>query len=334
MSPRPPTAEEQLRFLSDFPTLLDEGQFTATYKFALRVALADLAVEMGDDSGAPLTIPIRKIAEKFVHYYWRQAAPWTPAGRPARAGVLEQNAGKQAEVITKLLAVRERVSPYVVDVRRDPKAWSALLSRVERTVKVMPLWKLQRLPGRVHDFLYSHAEAGGTIELHPGVAFNLRRFHPLVSGVARARWADFVRGLKKNQPLLGQAVDLHTFLFGGERASLGDYAGLLRELQGGACFYCRRKIAGRSAVDHFVPWARYPVDLGHNFVLADPGCNGRKADFLAGVAHLERWVRRNDDHREELSRRFSGLHAPHDLEASMQIAAWAYGQVEKSAGQV
>ncbi|HEX6852978.1 MAG TPA: hypothetical protein VF139_16400 [Candidatus Polarisedimenticolaceae bacterium] len=46
-SPEPSPAE-QLRFLENYQTLLDEGQFTATYKFALLVALADLAVESGD----------------------------------------------------------------------------------------------------------------------------------------------------------------------------------------------------------------------------------------------------------------------------------------------
>ena len=37
------------------------------------------------------------------------------------------------------------------------------------------------------------------------------------------------------------------------------------------------------AVDHFIPWRRYPLDLGHNFVLAHSACNSSKGDRLAAV---------------------------------------------------
>ena len=52
----PPTAEEQLRFLTNLQRLLAEGQFVATYKYALLLALADIAVESGDYSGDSLKI--------------------------------------------------------------------------------------------------------------------------------------------------------------------------------------------------------------------------------------------------------------------------------------
>ena len=39
------------------------------------LALADIAVELGDDSGASLTVPVERIAEKYIAYYWRQTAP-------------------------------------------------------------------------------------------------------------------------------------------------------------------------------------------------------------------------------------------------------------------
>jgi hypothetical protein len=67
----PPTPREQIQFLTNLQRLLAEGQFTATYKYALLMALADLAIEEGDDSGAPLRIATRAIAEKFIEYYWR-----------------------------------------------------------------------------------------------------------------------------------------------------------------------------------------------------------------------------------------------------------------------
>ena len=71
----PPTAEEQLKFLMNVQRLLAEGQFTATYKYALLLALADIAVEVGDYSGASLNVSTKLIAEKYIQYYWRQCVP-------------------------------------------------------------------------------------------------------------------------------------------------------------------------------------------------------------------------------------------------------------------
>ncbi len=76
------------------------------------------------------------------------------------------------------------------------------------------------------------------------------------------------------------------------------------------------------------------MDLAHNFVLADTGCNAGKSDFLPDVPFLEKWVRRNDDHRAALADGFAKVHAPHDLDVSIQITAWAYEQVERSGGRV
>ena len=40
-------------------------------------------------------------------------------------------------------------------------------------------------------------------------------------------------------------------------------------------------MTGEGCVDHFIAWSRYPVDLGHNLVLAHNGCN--EADRLVRV---------------------------------------------------
>ena len=71
----PPTADDQIQFMVNIQRLLDEGLFTASYKFALLLALAVLSIEQGDDSGDPLELTTDAIAEKFVQYYWRQVVP-------------------------------------------------------------------------------------------------------------------------------------------------------------------------------------------------------------------------------------------------------------------
>ncbi|MEM5314284.1 hypothetical protein [Paraburkholderia sp. JHI869] len=92
----PPSAEAQLSFLTRFQRLFAEGDFTATYKFALLISLADLAVEIGADDGAELTLTKRQIAERFVQLYWRHATPYGTGRAGTQPGVLIQNLGTQA----------------------------------------------------------------------------------------------------------------------------------------------------------------------------------------------------------------------------------------------
>jgi hypothetical protein len=89
----PPTPDEQIQFLANLQRLLGEGQFVASYKFALLLSLADLSVEKGDDSGSALTLTTDEIGEKFVHYYWRQAVPYPAGAKGASAPAEHWQAG-------------------------------------------------------------------------------------------------------------------------------------------------------------------------------------------------------------------------------------------------
>src|ERR1035438_8085058 len=85
---------------------------------------------------------------------------------------------------------------------------------------------------------------------------------------------------------MGETTDLNEFLFGSERNNLAVVRPVLLDLPRGRCFYCNVGIPGATAhVDPFVAWARYPVDLGHNFVLADERCNNKKRERLPACEH-------------------------------------------------
>jgi len=90
----------------------------------------------------------------------------------------------------------------------------------------------------------------------------------------------------------------------------------------------------RSDVDHFIPWSRYPVDFGHNFVLAHGACNINKADRLAAVEHLEKWCVRNEMYGEELATAFGERNIIHDQDSSWRVTAWAYEQAQISSSLV
>ena len=104
-----PSAEDQIAVLAGVQRILSEGQFTATYKFALLMAIADLAVETGDDSGASLTLSTKAIAEKFVEYYWRHVVPYIPGPFAPTGVILQQNTLRQAAVVN---FVRDARSKY------------------------------------------------------------------------------------------------------------------------------------------------------------------------------------------------------------------------------
>lgn len=99
------------------------------------------------------------------------------------------------------------------------------------------------------------------------------------------------------------------------------------------CLYCGKRLTGKMQVDQFVPWSRYPADLGHNFILAHGKCNNAKSDFLAAENHLVAWVEQNHDDHAELHERLIPAALPCDLAASVQIAKWRYQQTEKANGQ-
>jgi hypothetical protein len=65
-APVGPTPAEQVAFLGQIERLLSEGQFVATYKYALLVSIADLAVQLGRDDGSELDLSVRLIAEQFI----------------------------------------------------------------------------------------------------------------------------------------------------------------------------------------------------------------------------------------------------------------------------
>ena len=302
--------------------LLDEGLFTASYKFALLLALADLSIEHGDESGAALSLATDDIAEKFVQYYWRQAVPYANATQSA---ILQQNTDRQAAVVNMVADARVEYGNSLTAAMRDHKGWMRLVRKAAKVVRDMPLWRLQRIGSQQLDFLYEKQGDGRVIQLRPGVAFCLRKFHALISDLVRGAWMRYVR--QQNLGILGETADLNEFLFGSERSNLAVVRPVLRDLQRGRCFYCRGAITGDAGhVDHFIAWARYPVDLAHNFVLADERCNSKKRDRLPAYEHLAAWAERNAKYGAQIAGELEQRGLVAELVASKRVAQWAYGQ--------
>jgi hypothetical protein len=323
-----PDPEEQLQFLFKVQRVLSDGLFTASYKFALLLALADLAVERGNDEAKDLSLDTLDLAEKFVALYWRQVLPWVPRGadgRPTRR--LAQARGGEAAILNQIANAHDRYQGSLTRLRHDRQDWTRLLAGVGRTIAIMPLWKLQTVGGQKLDFIYPNVGRGGKIQMRGEAVHCFRGFRDIIGDLAQTAWVNFVNGLAKNRPVLGQSADLRQFLFGSDRALLAPFRPFLRDFQNGRCFYCDDRLRGEVAVDHFIPWSRYALDLGHNLVLADCGCNGNKAERLAAFGHLERWCARNETpgFTDQLEKRS----LPHDLHRTRRAASWVYDRAER-----
>lgn len=329
----PPSAQFQLRFLQNVQRIFDEGSFTASYKFALLQAIADLAVLHGSDTGDELTLSTQALAERIVELYWRQVAPWDWA-EGGEAVVLSQITQKNSAILKNVAEVSAEYAGSLARARSRFTAWRRLVRDVDRTVRLMPLWKLQVVGGEPNAFLYEHKEGARVTEitLHPGVAYCLRAFHALISELVQSRWARFVQ--ERNPEQFTGHRELREFLFGSTREGLTHLVAPLMEVQEGLCLYCAKGIRGQPHVDHFVPWSRYPSNLGHNLVLAHADCNARKSDHIAAAEHLARWARRNVDSAYALEREFDAAGAEHDLARSREVVRWAYRQIERRQGRV
>ena len=325
-----PSAEDQLRFLSNIQRVFAEGDFTATYKFALLIALADLAVELGADDGRELVLSTRQICERFIQMYWRQALPYGKGLPDSSPGVLVQNNGAQAAVISAIGSFRTVQGVGTYQAARSHPEFQKLLAKVAQTVSAQPLNYLQNFGGTTNDFLYERA-GSGRVRLKPGVAYCLRQFYPLVQQLARSHWVDHIKGNQRNHLILGEADDLEDFLFSTSRQTLTAMANGLRKLDGPSCFYCGGNLT-TSDVDHFVPFSQYPRDLAHNFVLAHPTCNRSKSATLAARPHLERWLERLARRSDAIAEigQVAGLVV--DANVSLQIATWGYTSAIASCG--
>lgn len=319
-------------------SLLDEGTFVATYKYAVLLGLIDVCMENTSPTGeAPEMVTTRQLAEKVLEIYWPQSVPFHYPSFPEPT-VLTQNRGtpdSQAAILRAIVEFRrEHASDASAPLTRArvsaPEQFEDLVQFIEWKLIQMPLPRVQYF-GRTHDeFLYSiswdrdvqmgavseyqqggHSSFDNRIQLKSDVGEYLVLLNGLLRPFIHRQWASMVARMNELEE-----SRLEDFLFGPRRIPLDTVRPGLRELQGNRCFYCDDPLRGsgrrRAEVDHFIPWARYPNNAIENLVVAHERCNGRKSDLLAAPQHLSRWRARFDS---EL------LKAP-ELEEVAEEAAW------------
>ena len=345
---RHPTADEHLAFLVKLQRLLSEGDFTATYKFALLMALADISVERGHDDVRPLDISMRDIAENFIECYWQQTNPYgsgveTTGGAgnlanltsgirsevyatPATQfnGVISQNMGATAKVVSDIQTFRQSTHTDSIVKAKQAASFGKLVTSIAQTVSAQPVTYFQNIAGATDAFVYERIRAG--LRLKPGVSSHLRKFHGLIQHMTRDRWVRHIKNNKRNIPILGQKEDLYAFLFQTNRNALGIISTSLSKLNNKTCFYCRNRINGTPDVDHFIPFSVYGRDIVQNFVLAHASCNRSKSDVLAAKPHIQKWLESLDKYQDDINQIAQEAGVISDHATILSVANWTYQQ--------
>ncbi|BDM66093.1 HNH endonuclease [Shewanella sp. NFH-SH190041] len=319
-----PNADTQLNFIAYLQRIFVEGDFVATYKFALLHALADICVELSlpKDPQDGLCIPLSLLTEKFIELYWQHSVPYSANGETPI--LLRQNTGKQSALISQLEGFRLQGVGSLTQLRKHAD-WHALLVKTQRVLMDGPLWRLQKLAGVDECLLYPHQlNSKREIQLNLGVDYCFRRFHDLVVSMTRAQWLQKIREYPANHAMIGDNGNLENFLFGTNRNSLAKVTEVLRHIQQDNCFYCGKAMREKGQVDHFIPWARYPNDLAHNFVLAHSSCNNNKKAFLAAQCHKDNWFEQNIVQHTDLITTELGRSFTADAHRSTAVTSWAY----------
>jgi 5-methylcytosine-specific restriction endonuclease McrA len=307
---RAPDDRGAIGFAEKVLLLLEEGQFVATYKYAVLLALLDLALEHTGRTGEPPEVlTTRQLADKILEIYWPHTSPF-PAGR--RAEVLVQNRRGQAEIVSAIVRFRARHAPDpstpLWEARRAaPARFERLVHRIEWKLIEMPLPRLQTLGGVPQEFVYrlgwgdpapmaevtryqrgERSAFDNRVVLLPGVSRHLLQLNGLLRPLIHRRWAGMVARLNRHEE-----ARLEEFLFGGTRIPTARIRRALWLAQDRVCFYCHaRAEMDASEVDHFLPWARHPDDGLDNLVVVDARCNAAKRAFLAAAPHVARWAPR------------------------------------------
>ena len=102
--------QQQLDFIAYIQRMLVEGDFSATYKFALLHAIADVCVEqplLSEQS--ELVIELPTLADKLITLYWHHAMPFS-SEHTGESALLKQNTGAQSKVISVLFDALLQIS--------------------------------------------------------------------------------------------------------------------------------------------------------------------------------------------------------------------------------
>ena len=275
------TLDPALVLLERVQNLLRDSSYTTTYKFALLRTLCDLSVELPDNTSS---VPLQKIAERFIHLYWRQVQPFTLPNEDTCLNIKQGSA-----------TIINLVRGYVRDC--DGRLGNASHHNRMRDYSNAVATQLKRYVVRLlqgeNEFLYSWQLGQDTIQLFPGVLSTLRRFHTLLCDLIDGAWT---RWVERRNIQVRSSDALRNHLFGFERENLESVREPLIQLQKGLCFYTGEKLSRGERgnhIDHFIPWSLARHEALGNLVVCTAKENSKWSATLKPARDRTRLETRN-----------------------------------------
>jgi len=281
--------------------VVNEGKRDATYKLALLLGLIDWVTTHSGESRAPT----RELAESVLNIYFRQVSPYISKDMEKTLKQGKQKKTLIIEVVAGLRNSHPECKRLQQIEHKDPGSYLAARRQVEQVLVAQPIPRLQRVGGKEIPFLYScswgpkqslgalRSSGLDFIELKPGVRERLVVMGPLLRPVIEAIWVADVASWSSIET---EEEKLRVHLFGAERTIFPpEVRKGLQKLYSNKCFYCSVEVPGGLAVDHFIPWSRFPNDAIENLVMSCTTCNSKKSDHLASPTFLAKWLERLEE---------------------------------------
>lgn len=254
--------------------VVNEGKRDATYKLSLLLGLIDWVTTHSGESKAPT----RELAESVLNIYFRQVSPYVSDNEEKTLKQGKQKKILIVEVVAGLRNDHPKCNRLEQIRQKSNGAYLKARDQVEQVLVAQPIPRLQRVGGKEIPFLYScpwepKQSLGALrnsgldfIELKPGVRERLVVMGPLLRPVIEAVWVADVASWSKIET---EEEKLRVHLFGAARTTFPpDVRKGLRKLHSNKCFYCSVELPEGCAVDHFIPWSRFPNDAIENLVMS------------------------------------------------------------------
>jgi hypothetical protein len=266
--------------LNTIASVIEAGQKTNSYKFALTLALAEAHKQ---------ELSASDLAERFLGYYWPLATTYRI--RQSTDPFKEPVAYKWSTELHTSLKLDPGIS-LAKATQANPEEFAALFTRLSRPGGCLdevlprfhvlhkesctdPLFGVERLGIKINDQAWTQITANRKV----------------IRQLAIGGWVRFCERISATPRMyLKLSSDIP------KRKSLSPYLTLIAKPAGHRCFYCDSPLTTDIHVDHFLPWSFILEDKLWNLVPAcggDNGCNLRKSNRIPDKLLTAKLIDRN-----------------------------------------
>lgn len=283
-------------YLEDFKRVIRECNYSNTYKMAWAKGIVELTNEYVHNNAELVRIPIIRIAEKMVKYYWDQTIYFN----------LFQSAPNQPPII--LQEVQELIALYQIDYDYIPivfnRVSSIILSKYEKQYKkaikicisniknnVMPFFlNLEKL---IFNF-YSIDSINNEIVFSLDNIKEINEHQQDLYDLINYRWSLMLENYN-SCPRIAKKVRIMDEQEVRRQSNLVSFDKYLDfENQEHRCFICGEKITNATlSRDHVIPWSYMYSDDLWNLVYVHKSCNSLKSNVTPSEEQIEKLKERN-----------------------------------------